>query len=772
MKNNSNDFNFLTKDCQVAINNTVKYAQEKNFEYITVDNLMLFLSSTQRGREIFEAMGVNLNEFRKGVEEYLSDNIPQNNISGEIQATIPFRNILEQAYVLKKAAGNDLVDEGYILVALFELDNEDSYIMHYFKHFGITRFDIVSYLSHGKKKVQTKTENKETSDSSKSFLGKFAILLNTKAENGRIDPIIGREEEINKVITILAQRRKNNPILVGDPGVGKTAIAEGLAKKIVEKSVPAELENALIYSVDLPSVVAGTKYRGDFEERLKGIIKEASQNPDIILFIDEIHTLIGTGAGNSTMDASNMLKPALSSGELKVVGATTYDEYRKIFEKEGALSRRFQKVEVVEPSEEDSIKILLGLKSQYEEFHKIKYDDNAIEAAVKLTSKYINDRKLPDKAIDIIDMVGAEVKLSKEVEIITEKEVSKIVAKVVRIPVNDIEATEKNKLKSLESELKAEIYGQDDAIDQIVDTVIYSRGIGALKPKPIGSFLLAGPSGVGKTELSKQVAQKLGIPFLRFDMSEYMEKHTVARLVGAPPGYVGYDQGGQLTDIIKKNPHSVLLFDEIEKAHPDIFNILLQVMDYGVLTDSNGVKADFKNVIFMMTSNVGAAEMTKKSIGFTGDEKNETNITNREAIIKKNFSPEFYNRLDAVVHFNALSEDNIIKVVEKQFVKLQNQLNDKRVIAIFSEDVKKFVAKNGFDAKLGARPIERFVEKEIAKPLSKEILFGNLEFGGEVTFEIVDEKVKLKVLCSYKKDEGIVKPIEKKVRKTRKKIEG
>ena len=783
MDENENKEISFTGSCLKAIFESKEYAKNKNFEFVTVDNLMLFISKTPKGKEIFEAVGLNSLNFQHQIEAYLDEEIPkrsEEDITFDI--SIQYANLIKSAILLAKS-DNDLtmVDEGHILVAFFDSDCEDTFVAGYFSHYKVSKFDIINYITSGKKKEPSK-QNEEAKDKPNGTLEKYAVLLNNKAKDGKIDPIIGREEEINKVITILAQRRKNNPVLVGEPGVGKTAIAEGLAKKIVEKNVPPQLQDFLIYSLDLTAVVAGTRYRGDFEERLKNIVKEASQNPNIVLFIDEIHTLIGTGAGNSSMDASNMLKPALSSGELKVIGSTTYDEYRKIFEKEGALSRRFQKVDIVEPSEEDSIKILMGLKSQYEEFHDIEYSDSAIETAVKLTSKYINDRKLPDKAIDIIDMIGAQNKLTNEVDVITDKEIAKLISKVVRIPVDDVEATEKTKLKNLENDLKKEIYGQDSAITQVSDTIIYSRGIGALKPKPIGSFLLAGPSGVGKTELAKQLSNKLGIPFLRFDMSEYMEKHTVSRLVGAPPGYVGYEQGGQLTDAIKKSPHCVLLFDEIEKAHPDIYNILLQVMDYGVLTDTNGVKADFKNVIFMMTSNIGAAEINKSTLGFTSSHNTyEEEAKNRESLIKKEFPPEFYNRLDAVIQFNPLNEESIVKVVEKHLNQLSIQLKDKNVEAIYSEDLIKHIAKNGFDPKLGARPIERFIEREIARPLSKEIVLGKLDFGGKIKVVVKDEKIVFEDIISFKEEkenmltDSLNKAIdesnnERKLRKRRKKV--
>jgi ATP-dependent Clp protease ATP-binding subunit ClpA len=760
----------FTEDCLVAISKTIEFAKEKHFEFVTVDNLMLFIAETEKGRKIFHAMGIDINHFKQKTLEYLDENIPKVLFNNEIpQVTVQFQSVLERASMLQKSAGKKLADEGYIMVAIFELGTDDNFILNYLEHYKISRYDVVSYLANGKKKANVQDEALE-SEQSNQFLEKYAILLNTKAQNGKIDPVIGREDEIDRVITILAQRRKNNPVLVGDPGVGKTAIAEGLAKRIVDKTVPAQLQSFLIYSVDLTALVAGTKYRGDFEERLKGIIKEASQDSNIVLFIDEIHMLIGTGAGTGTMDASNILKPSLSNGELKVIGATTFDEYKKIFEKEGALARRFQKVDIVEPSESDAIKILMGLRPKYEDFHHISYNDSAIEAAVKLTAKYITDRRLPDKAIDIMDMAGAKLKLVTTNKVITEKDIGKLVAQIARIPIDNIEKEEKSKLKNLERELKKEIFGQDEAITQVVDNVLLSRASLSSKDKPIGSFLLAGSSGVGKTELCKQLSDKLGVPLLRFDMSEYMEKHAVARLIGAPPGYVGYEQGGQLTDAIKKNPHAVLLLDEIEKAHPDIFNLLLQVMDYGVLTDNNGNKSDFKNVILMMTSNVGAKEMDKNNLGFT---KTINVNTDRDNLIKKSFSPEFYNRLDAIVQFNPLTEENIIKVVTKQLKRLQIQLDQNKIIALFTPALNKFIATNGFDSKLGARPIERFIEKEISKPLAKEILFGNLNKGGEVKIDVVNDKVTFDILCSYKSMEKKVttKSIPRQNKKQEPKVE-
>lgn len=742
-----------------ALKKAQDYAINHKYEYLTIDNLMLFICETQYGRELFEAVNLDVEVFKENVINYLNENIPKYSSENDVtQLSVSLREVLQKATLMQKGSGvKSETNEAYFILALYQL-KEENFTLSFFNHFKVGKQDFKLYIAHGKKKNES-----EAPDSEKSFLGKFAINLNSKASAGKIDPVIGRQEEISKVITILAQRRKNNPVLVGEPGVGKTAIAEGLAKKIVEGEVPEQLSQFVIYSLDMAALVAGTKYRGDFEERLKGVVKEAGADKNIVLFIDEIHTLIGTGAGNATMDASNIIKPSLSSGEIKVIGATTYDEHKKHFEKEGALARRFQKVYVLEPTQEEAIEIIKGLKSQYESFHEVTYEEKAIEVAVKLTSKYINDRRLPDKAIDVIDMAGAEQKLKKSKNVVIgEKEVTEIISKMARIPLNDMEKSDKVKFKNLELNLKKEIFGQDKAIDTVVDSILLSKASLIGKDKPIGSFLFAGPSGVGKTELAKQLAQSLSVPFLRIDMSEYMEKHAVSRLIGAPPGYVGHEQGGQLTELIRKNPHSVLLLDEIEKAHPDIFNILLQVMDYGMLTDNEGKKADFKNVVIIMTSNIGAFEMNKNSMGFT----ERPNITvNRENEIKKAFSPEFYNRLDSVVQFNALDNENISKVVIKGLSKLQLQLSEKKVIMSYNKEAISYIAEKGFDIKLGARPIERFISQEIARPLSKEILFGKLENGGSINLSVKDEQLAF----TYK--EGIENTIMKSIQEILPEIE-
>lgn len=742
-----------------ALKKAQEYAINNKYEYLTIDNLMLFICETQYGRELFEAVNLNVDVFKENITSYLNENIPKYSKTNDVtQLSVSLREVLQKATLMQKGSGvKSETNEAYFILALYQL-KEENFTLSFFNHFKVGKQDFKTYITLGKKK-----NDADNADVDKSFLGKFAINLNTKAIDGKIDPVIGRQEEIKKVITILAQRRKNNPILVGEPGVGKTAIAEGLAKKIVEGNVPEQLNQFVIYSLDMAALVAGTKYRGDFEERLKGVIKEASSDKNIVLFIDEIHTLIGTGAGNATMDASNIIKPSLSSGEIKVIGATTYDEHKKHFEKEGALARRFQKVEILEPTIEEAIQIIKGLKSQYENFHEVKYDDKSIEVAVRLTSKYIIDRKLPDKAIDVIDMAGAEQKLNKAKNIIIgEKEITEVISKMARVPLNEMEKSDKVKFKNLDLNLRKEIFGQDKAIETVVDSILLSKASLIGKEKPIGSFLFAGPSGVGKTELAKQLASNLNIPFLRIDMSEYMEKHAVSKLIGAPPGYVGHEQGGQLTEMIRKNPHSVLLLDEIEKAHPDIFNILLQVMDYGMLTDNEGKKADFKNVVIIMTSNIGAFEMNKNSMGFT----DKPNIQiNREAEIKKAFSPEFYNRLDSIVQFNALDNVNISKVVIKGLTRLQLQLSEKKVIMSYSKEAVNYIAEKGFDAKLGARPIERFISQEIARPLSKEILFGKLEDGGSIYLNVENE------VLSFSYKEGIENTIMKSIQEILPEIE-
>lgn len=755
------DYNkIFSNECIWALNEAYKWSKKKKHEYVTVDTFMMFLSQTDKGKEIFSAMNLDVSHFVNSVGKYLDEHIPKL-ISGENpELTIQLKELKDHAVLLHKASGKqNQIDESYILVALFELNADESFTLTYFDNFEVSRFDIMSYIAHNKKKVKEEDKPKEMT---KNALQKFAINLNKRAKEGKIDAVIGREKEIKKAIEILAQRRKNNPLLVGEPGVGKTAIAEGLAKEIVEGNVPSQLANFQIYSLDMPSVLAGTKYRGDFEERLKHIIKEASEDPNIVLFIDEIHNIIGAGSGNGTMDASNILKPALTSG-LKVIGATTYDEYRKYFEKEGALARRFQKIDIEEPSQLETLEILKGLKKYYETFHAVTYTDSALEETVSLSHKYITDKKFPDKALDIIDIAGSQVKLfESSKKIVDVEKIKEVISSVARVPIQTMKENEKDKLKNLDNHLKGQIFGQNQAIDKVVDAILFSRAQLNPREKPIGSFLFAGSSGVGKTELAKQLSLNLGIPFVRFDMSEYMEKHAVAKLIGAPPGYVGYDQGGQLIEAIKKNPHCVLLLDEIEKAHSDIYNILLQIMDYATLSDNNGKKANFKNIVLIMTTNLGGKEIHQTKIGFN---KHQDLEGNRETIIKNSFSPEFYNRLDAVIQFNSLNQENIVQIVQKNIQKLQNHLLDKKIVSIFTPEVLDFIAKNGFDEKLGARPLERYIEKNISQVLAKEILFGQLEEGGEIKVDIVNNEIKIEYLHCYIHD------VDKKPKPRRKKKE-
>lgn len=748
--------NLFTEDCSKAIHEAFNFAKKNKHEFVTIDTLMLFLAQTPKGRDLYEAMALDLQNYLTTTAEYLEDNIPKQHSGDVPQWTIPLRELCDHAVILQRASGNKpKVDEGYMYVALFELNKSESYTRNYLDFNGVTRFDIMSYVAHNKRK--DKSADKTQKEEDKSALGKYAINLNQKSKNGKIDKIIGRQSEIERTIEILCQRRKNNPILVGEPGVGKTAIAEGLAKRIADGEVPEQIKQFTIYNLDMPAVLAGTKYRGEFEERLKLIIKEASEDTNIVLVIDEIHTLIGTGSGTGTMDASNILKPALSSGEIKVIGCTTYDEYRKYFEKEGALSRRFQKVDILEPSTKEAIEILNGVKEEYEEFHGVTYTEGALETAVELSVKYMNDRRLPDKAFDIIDTAGSKVKLNGEKKTIDANKIKEIVASMARIPVDTVKETEKHKLKTLEPTLKSLIFGQDDAISKTVDSILYSRADLMHRDKPIGSFLFAGPSGVGKTELAKQLAKNLGVSFIRFDMSEYMEKHAVSRLVGAPPGYVGYEQGGQLTEAIRKNPHCVLLLDEIEKAHHDVYNILLQVMDYATLTDNDGKKADFKNVVLIMTTNLGAQEINKSKIGFT---QHDSVNKDRENQVKKSFSPEFYNRLDALIQFNSLNHADVIKIIQKQTSKLTEALLEKKVVSIFTEEALEYIAKKAFDTKLGARPLERYIEKNVAQLLAKEVLFGKLEKGGEVKITVKNDSLSIEFLHSYAKDDKNYEAVE------------
>lgn len=752
-------------DCKSALLEAKEWCESNRLEYITADAFIMKLASKPRGKEILNAMGIDVANFVNTLmaSEFENNSRVPEGREAHAQPTISLEQLRDIAALLAASSGvgdkEKQVHEGFIFVALYQLESE-TVSLNYLNAKDVSRFDIMSYVAHNKKKV-TDVEEESPEQTKKTSLQKYAIDLNQRAKKGNIDSVIGREKEIERAIEVLAQRRKNNPLLVAEPGVGKTAIAEGLAKKIADGDVPESIKSFKIYSLDMTSLLAGAKYRGDFEERLKSVVTEASSDPNIVLFIDEIHTLIGAGSANSgSMDASNMLKPALSAGQIKIIGATTYDEYRKYFAKDGALARRFQKIDVQEPSKELAIQILNGIKDYYQKFHSVTYTNEAITTAVELSIKYMNDRRLPDKAIDIIDTAGAKAKLQGKTDIGV-SEITDIVSNIANVPVGDIKENEKDKLKKLEINLKKEVFGQDESVERVVDNIIYSRANIESKEKPIGSFLFAGPSGVGKTELAKQMAQKMGIKFLRFDMSEFMEKHSVARLIGAPPGYVGFEQGGLLTEAIRQNPFCVLLLDEVEKAHKDIFNILLQVMDYGTLSDNEGKKADFKNVIIIMTTNLGASQLHTAKIGF-GQSSNEGLSDERESVIKKHFSPEFYNRLDGVMHFNQLTNDNILDIVKKKVDKVVESLLVKKVVAIVSDEVYPFIVKNGYDDKLGVRPIERFIEKSISRVVARELIFGKLENGGEIKINVKNDQIEIDYLTSY--NDGEAKP---KVKKTK-----
>jgi len=737
----------IAQELEVSLHMAFVEARQQRHEFITVEHLLLALLDNPSAAEVLRACAANVDDLRKNLTSFIKENTPVVPGTEEIdtQPTLGFQRVIQRAimHVQSTSNGKKEVTGANVLVAIF--GEKDSHAVYYLHQQGITRLDVVNYISHGiTKNPQPKETPKEEAQESEqeganaqqSALDQFTQNLNSAAREGRIDPLIGREHEVERVIQVLCRRRKNNPLLVGEAGVGKTAIAEGLAWRITQSEVPEVLSDATVYSLDMGALLAGTKYRGDFEQRLKTVLKQLKAAQHAILFIDEIHTLIGAGsASGGTLDASNLLKPALSSGTLKCIGATTYNEYRGIFEKDHALSRRFQKIDVNEPSVEQTVQILRGLKSRFEEHHGVKYSSSALSAAAELSAKFINDRHLPDKAIDVIDEAGAAQRIlpkSKQKKVIGKNEIEDIVAKIARIPPASVSSDDRSKLQTLDRDLKATVFGQDPAIDALSAAIKMSRsGLG--KPdKPIGAFLFSGPTGVGKTEVAKQLAFIMGIELIRFDMSEYMERHAVSRLIGAPPGYVGFDQGGLLTEAISKKPHAVLLLDEIEKAHPDIFNILLQVMDHGTLTDNNGRKADFRNVILIMTTNAGAADLQRRSIGFSdtrqaGDEMVE---------IKRMFTPEFRNRLDAIISFKALDEEIILRVVDKFLIQLEEQLHEKKVEAIFTDALRKMLSKRGFDPLMGARPMQRLIQDTIRKALADELLFGRLVGGGRVTVDL------------------------------------
>ena len=741
----------IAQELEVSLHMAFMDARQKRHELITVEHLLLAMLDNPSAAEVLKACGSNIDMLRNELTQYIDDHTPT--ISGEdevdTQPTLGFQRVIQRAMLHVQSSGKKEVNGANVLVAIY--GEKDSHAVYFLHQQGVTRLDVVNFIAHGVSKLNEgdtqrtspEQENDQESPSSKA-LETYTINLNKMVLAGKIDPLIGRDSEIERVIQTLCRRRKNNPLLVGEAGVGKTAIAEGLAKRIVDKEVPSILENTTIFSLDMGSLLAGTKYRGDFEQRLKSVMKQLNEQKDAILFIDEIHTLIGAGsASGGTLDASNLLKPALSNGSIKCIGATTYQEYRTVFEKDHALTRRFQKIDVNEPSILDTINILKGLKSRFEKHHNVKYSVTAINSAAELSAKYINDRHLPDKAIDVIDEAGAAQRIlpkNKQKKVITNKEIEDIVAKIAKIPPKNISNDDKNALKNLERDLKAVIFGQDKAIENLASAIKMTRSGLGMPNKPIGNFLFSGPTGVGKTEVARQLAYILGIELVRIDMSEYMERHAVSRLIGAPPGYVGFDQGGLLTESVNKQPYCVLLLDEVEKAHPDIFNILLQVMDHGSLTDSNGRKTDFRNVTLIMTTNAGAESLSKTSMGFTQSKK----MGDEQAEIKRLFTPEFRNRLDATVSFAPLSHDVILKVVDKFLMQLEDQLHEKKVDATFTDLLKSYLAKNGFDPSMGARPMSRLIQDTIRKALADELLFGKLTNGGNVIIDIdSNDKVKL-----------------------------
>ncbi len=744
----------IAQELEVSLHMAFVEARQQRHEFITVEHLLLALLDNPSAAEVLRACAANIEDLRKSLVNFIKENTPTVGGDEEVdtQPTLGFQRVIQRAimHVQSTGSGKKEVTGANVLVAIF--GEKDSHAVYYLHQQGVTRLDVVNFIAHGIKKSDppepTKSnesgnssegEKEEAGDAKGSPLDQFTQNLNQLAREGRIDPLIGRENEVERVIQVLCRRRKNNPLLVGEAGVGKTAIAEGLAWRITQAEVPEVLGDATVYSLDMGALLAGTKYRGDFEQRLKGVLKALKDQPGSILFIDEIHTLIGAGAASGgTLDASNLLKPALSSGQIKCIGATTFTEYRGIFEKDAALSRRFQKIDIGEPTVEQTIEILKGLKSRFEEHHQVKYALTALQAAAELSAKFINDRHLPDKAIDVIDEAGAAQRIlpkAKQKKTITRLEVEEIVSKIARIPPASVSSDDRSKLKTLDRDLKSVVFGQEAAIDALAAAIKMARsGLG--KPeKPIGSFLFSGPTGVGKTEVAKQLAFILGIELIRFDMSEYMERHAVSRLIGAPPGYVGFDQGGLLTEAVTKKPHAVLLLDEIEKAHPDVFNVLLQVMDHGTLTDNNGRKADFRNIVIIMTTNAGAETLNKATIGFATKREQGDEM----ADIKRLFTPEFRNRLDAIINFRSLDEEIIMRVVDKFLLELEGQLAEKKVEVTFTDKLRAHLAKKGFDPLMGARPMQRAIQDTIRRALADELLFGRLTEGGRLTVDIDDK---------------------------------
>jgi len=736
----------LNKDLEVSLNMAFRQAKESRHEFMTVEHLLLALLDNPSSIDALSACGADLANLRKELLAFITDTtpvIPTGEEERETQPTLGFQRVLQRAVFHVQSSGKSEVNGSNVLVAIFS--EQESQAAYFLKKSDISRLDIVNYISHGIAKIEqenSRSEEQSTAgEEEPRTIDNFSTNLNEEALKGNIDPLIGRDNELERTLQVLSRRRKNNPIYVGEAGVGKTAIAEGLANLLISDKVPEFLADATIYSLDMGALLAGTKYRGDFEKRFKALLKELEQDGNAILFIDEIHTIIGAGAASGGMlDASNLLKPLLSSGKLRCIGSTTYQEYQSIFEKDRALARRFQKIDVVEPSVDDTTKILHGLKEKYEAHHGVRYSNNALRAAAQLSAKYINERFLPDKAIDVIDEAGARQQLvaaSKRKKVISNTDIENIVAKMARIPAKSVSSTEVDSLKTLDRNLKLVVFGQDHAIDELSSVIRLSRaGLGS-DNKPVGSFIFAGPTGVGKTEVTQQLAKVLGVELLRYDMSEYMEKHAVSRLIGAPPGYVGYEQGGLLTDAVIKNPHAVVLLDEIEKAHEDVYNILLQVMDNGTLTDNNGRKADFRNIILVLTTNAGVAHTVKQSIGF----KQQDNSLDALEEINKVFSPEFRNRLDNIVWFNHLDDEVIQQVVDKFIVELQVQLDEKGVSLEITKEAKKWMASKGYDKAMGARPMARLIQEHLKKPLANELLFGELTQGGVAKVAVKKDKL-------------------------------
>ena len=749
----------LSRNLEQTLHRALAAANQRNHEYATLEHLLLALTDDQDAMAVLRSCGISLPEIREQLEQYLDHELgyltaPEGE---EAKPTTAFQRVLQRAAIHVQSSGREEVTGANVLVALFS--ERESHAVYFLQEQDMTRFDAVNYISHGIAKVPGQNDNtkgaargtEEETDSAPGAKGSGEALksycknLNEKAKIGKIDPLIGRQKEVDRTIQILCRRSKNNPLYVGDPGVGKTAIAEGLAKKIVEGQVPDVLKGAVIYSLDMGSLLAGTRYRGDFEERIKQVLAELEKIDGAVLFIDEIHTVIGAGAtSGGAMDASNLLKPSLSNGSLRCIGSTTYKEYRNHFEKDRALVRRFQKIDVYEPTLDEATEILKGVKTYYEDHHGVKYTDEALKAAVELSAKYINDRKLPDKAIDIIDEVGAAQMLvteDKRKKIIDVADIEGVIAAIARIPAKTLTKDDKTVLKNLERDLKTMVFDQDAAIDTLVDAIKLSRAGLRDEGKPIGCFLFSGPTGVGKTEAAKQLAKTMGVELARFDMSEYMERHSVSRLIGTPPGYVGFDQGGLLTDRIDQQPHCVLLLDEIEKAHPDIYNILLQVMDYGKLTDNNGKVVDFRNVILIMTTNAGAAELAKAPIGF----ERGVRVDEDKEAINKMFTPEFRNRLDAIVPFKSLAFETMSRVVDKFIAQLEAQLTEKNVAIVLSDDAREWLARKGYDPAMGARPLARVIQENVKRPLAEELLFGDLTEGGTVTVLVKDDKLSFEI---------------------------